>query len=141
MNAFGFPPCLDLFKAVAARLVSDNGGPPLGITWLRKFLNRHPKYSTKFSSGLNRQHALSSKPEPIKDYFRKLQTLLRKYKFLPYNIYSMDEKGFFLGCLIKQKSLLGGGDGSRLERHRMDHESGLQLSKPAAPTAPCFHRW
>ena len=135
MEASGFPPRLDLFKAVAARLVSDDGGPPLGITWLRKFLNCHPEYFTKFASGLNRQRALSSKPEPIKDYFRKLQTLLRKYKFLPHNIYNTDEKG----CLIEQKPLLGGGDGSQLERHRMDHESGLKLSKPAAPTAPCFH--
>ena len=49
------------------------------------------------------------------------------------------KKASFLGCLIEQKSLLGGGD-SQLERHRMDHEGGLQLSKPAAPT-PCFHRF
>ena len=64
MDASGFPPHLDLFKAVAARLVSDDGGPLLGITWLRKFLNRHPEYSTRFASGLNHQRALSSKPEP-----------------------------------------------------------------------------
>ena len=97
MDAPGLQPRLDLFKAVAARLVLDDGGPPPGITWLRKFLNRHPEHSTKFASGLNRQHSLSSKPEPIKGYFRKLQTLLRKYKFLPHNIYNMDEKGFHLG--------------------------------------------
>ena len=114
MDASGFPPHLGLLKAVAARLVSDDGGPSLGITWLRKFLNRHPEHSTKFASGSNRQRAPSSKSAPIKDYLRKLQTLLRKYKFLPHNIYNMDEKGFLLGCLIKQKSLLGGGDGSRL---------------------------
>ena len=45
MDASGFPPCLDLFKAVAARLVSDDGEPPLGSTWLRKFLNHHPENS------------------------------------------------------------------------------------------------
>ena len=106
MDASGFPPRLDLFEAVAARLVSDDGGPPLRITWLRRFLNRHPEYSTKFASGLNRQRALSSKPEPIKDYFRKLQTLLRKYKFLPHNIYSMDEKGFLLGLSNRAKVIV-----------------------------------
>ena len=97
MDASGFPPRLDLFKAVAARLVSDDGGPQLGITQLRRFLNRHPEHPTKFASGLNRQRALSSMLEPIKGYFRKLQTLIRKYKFLPYNMYNMDEKGFLLG--------------------------------------------
>ena len=75
MDAFGFPPHLDLFKAMVARLVSDDGGPPLSITWLRKFLNRHPEHTTKISSRLNHQHALSSKPEPVKDYFRKLQAV------------------------------------------------------------------
>ena len=31
MDAFGFPPHLDSFKAMVARLVSDDRGPPLGI--------------------------------------------------------------------------------------------------------------
>ena len=97
MDASGFLPCLDLFKAVAARLVLDDGGPPLGITWLRRFLNRQPQHSTKFANRLNRKRAHSSKSEPINDFFRKLQALLRKYKFLPHNIYNMDEKGFLLG--------------------------------------------
>ena len=120
IDASDFPPRLDLFKAVPARLVSDDGGPPLGITWLRRFLNRYLEHSTKFSSGLNRQRALSSKLEPIKDY-RKLQTLLRKYKFLPHNIYSMDEKAFLLGLSNRAKVIVRRGrqparetqDGSR----------------------------
>ena len=72
MDASGFPPRLDLFKATAARLVLEEEGPPLGSTWLRGFLNCHPELSSKFASGLNRQRALSSKLGPIKDYFQKL---------------------------------------------------------------------
>ena len=116
MDAFGFPPRLDLFKAMVVRLVSDDGGPPLGITWLRRFLNRHPEHTMKFSSGLNHQHALSSKPEPIKDYFRKLQTLLRKYKFLPHNIYNIDEKGFLLRLFNRAKVIF------RQERRQLARE-------------------
>ena len=114
MDAFGFPPHLDLFKAMVVRLVSGNGGPLLGITWLRKFLNHHLEHTIKFSRGLNHQCALSSKLELIKDYFRKLQILLRKYKFLPHNIYNMDEEGFLLGLSNREKSLLGRGDDSQL---------------------------
>ena len=125
MDAFGFPPHLDLFKAMVVRLVSDNGGHPPGITWLRKFLNHHLEHTIKLSSGLNHQFALSSKLEQIKDYFRKLQTLLRKYKFLPHNIYNMNEKGSLLGLFNREKSLLGRGDDSQLGKHRMDRESGL----------------
>ena len=58
MDASGFPPRLDLFKATAARLVSEEGGPPLCPTWLRGFLDRYPELSCKFASGLNRQRAL-----------------------------------------------------------------------------------
>ena len=35
MDASGFPPRLDLFKAIAVRLVSEEEGPPLSSTWLR----------------------------------------------------------------------------------------------------------
>ena len=73
MDAGGFPPRLNLFKATAVRLVSEKEGPPLGSTWLGGFPNRHPELSSKFASGFNRQRALSSKPGPIKDYFQKLR--------------------------------------------------------------------
>ena len=109
MDASGFPPRLNLFKATAARLVSEDEGPPLGSTWLRGFLNRHPELSSKFASGLNRQHALSSKPGPIKDYFQKLQMPLRKHNFLPNNIYNMDEKGVLLGMSNRAKVIVRRG--------------------------------
>ena len=62
MDASGSPLRLDLFKATAARLVSDKEEPPLGSTWLRGFFNRHPELSSKSASGLDLQRALSSKP-------------------------------------------------------------------------------
>ena len=109
IDSSGFPSCLDLFKAMAARLISEDEGPPLGSTWSRGFLNCHPELSSKFASGLNHQCALSNKPKPIKDYFQKLQILLRKHKFLPHNIYNMDEKGFLLGMSIRAKVIVRRG--------------------------------
>ena len=101
----GFPPRLDLFKAVAAQLAErraeEEGNPSLaelGSTWLRGFLNRHPTFSTKFSVTLDRQRALASNPTLIKDYFQKFGKVLKKYVFKPENMYNMDEKGFLLGC-------------------------------------------
>ena len=73
------------------------------------FLNRHPEHSTEFASGLNRQCALSSKPEPIQGHFRKLQTLVRKYKFLPHCIYDIDDKGFLLGLSNRAKVIIRRG--------------------------------
>ena len=111
MHGSGFPPHLDLFKSTVIRLISEEKGPPLGSTWLRGFLNRHPELSSKFASGLNCQRALSSKPESIKDYFQKLQMLLWKHNFLPHNIYNMDEKGFLLGISNQAKVTVRRGRG------------------------------
>ena len=41
--------------------------------------------------------------------FSKLQTLIQKYKFLPHNIYNMDEKGFLLGLSNRAKAIVGRG--------------------------------
>ena len=99
MDASGFPPRLDLFKAVAARLVSDDGGPPLGITQLRRFLNT--TLSTPRNLPMVEPPACSlQQARTDQGLLQKLQTLLRKYKFLPHNIYNMDEKGFLLGHLV-----------------------------------------
>ena len=111
MDVSGSPLRLGLFRATAARLISNEGEPPLGSTWLRGFLNHHPELSSKSASGLNLQRALSSKPEPIKDYFQKLQMLLRKHNFLPHNIYNVDEKGFLLGVPNRAKVIARGEDG------------------------------
>ena len=50
MDASGFPPRLDLSKATAARLVSEEEGPPLGSIWLRGFLSHHSEPLSKFVS-------------------------------------------------------------------------------------------
>ena len=99
-----FPPRLDVFKAVATQLAErcaeEEGNPllaELGPTWLRGFLDCHPTYSTKFAVTRDRQRALVSNPTIIKDYFQKLDKVLKMYVFKLENMYNMDEKGFLLG--------------------------------------------
>ena len=111
MDASGFPPRLDLFKATAVGLVSEEEESPLDSTCLRGFISRHPELSSKFANGLNRQRDLSSKPGPIKDYFQKLQMLLLKHNFLPHNICNMGEKGLLLGTSNRGKVIVRRGRG------------------------------
>ena len=110
MDDHGFPPRLDIFRAMAqelaeqnAEVTGDSTQAKLGKTWLSSFLNRHPKVSSKFGSNLDRQRALAGSPEPITDYFHKLKKALKEYDFLPENIYNMDEKGFMLGMSSRSK--------------------------------------
>ena len=107
LDARGFPPRLDLFKATVAESASQQESPSLpvnlGPTWIRGFPRRRPEFRTKFAvlRGYQRLHA--SHPTPICDYFNKLGAVLQKYNFQPYNMYNMDEKGFQLGVHNRAK--------------------------------------
>ena len=100
MEDHGFPPGLDIFKAMAQELAEQNaeqkGGSKLGKTWLESFLSHHSNVSSKFGFYLDRQCALEGSTMPIIDYFCKLKKALMKYNFLPENIYDMDERGYTL---------------------------------------------
>jgi hypothetical protein len=104
MESTGFPPRLDLFKAIAAHLAKqraeDEGDPKLaklGCSWLRGFLNRHPEIAAKYAVSLDIPRELAGQPGPIRRYFELLGRLFKKYRFKRENIYNMDEKGFMLG--------------------------------------------
>ena len=47
LDSRGFPPRLDLFKAMAAELASQQVSPSLAVslgpTWIRRFLGNHPE--------------------------------------------------------------------------------------------------
>ena len=107
LNARGFPSRLDLFKAMAAELSSQQVSPSppvnLGPTWIRGFLGCHPEFRTKLADiqGYQRLHA--SHPTPIRDYFNKLGAVLRRYNFQPHNMYNLDKKGFQLGVYNQAK--------------------------------------
>jgi IS5 family transposase len=128
MEATGFPPRLDLFKAVAAELAKkraeDEGDPKLakiGTTWQRGFLDRHPELSAKYATKLDVPRAIASQPGPIRHYFGVLGRLRKQYKFKKENTYNMDEKGFMLGMGARVKVITRRGrkppqetqDGSR----------------------------
>jgi hypothetical protein len=128
MESTGFPPRLDLFKAVAEHLAKqraeDEGDPKLaeiGTTWLRGFFDRHPEISAKYAVKLDLVRALAGQPGPIRRYFELLGKLLKKYGFKKENMYNMDEKGFMLGMGNRAKVITHRGrkppqetqDGSR----------------------------
>ena len=84
MGSQGFPPRLDIFKAVVKKLFqqqlddsNDSEPKTVGPTWLRGFLNRNPAISARYSSPMDRQRALANHPGPIKDYFKKLKAVIK----------------------------------------------------------------
>ena len=90
LDTQGFPPRMDLFKAMAAELAAPqqtaeapslSPSPPanLGPTWIRGFLGRHPEFRAKSAVLQSHQGLHVSHPTPIRDYFNKLGAVLRKY--------------------------------------------------------------
>ena len=103
IDANGFPPRLDFFKATAVRLISEEERPRLGSTWLRGFLNHHLELSSKFVSGLT-----ASVPSPASRDGSK--TIFKSYRcsfgnttsfLIIYIIWT--KKASSLGCPIWQK--------------------------------------
>ena len=90
MDTQGFPPRLDLFKAMAVQQADEDDNPSipeLGKNWLRSFLN----------SLLHQLRQATGEPKLIISYFQKLEIALRKHKSKLRNMYKMDETGFLLG--------------------------------------------
>ena len=116
MDSQGFPPRLDIFKAVAKNLFqqqldnsNDSELKTLGPTWLRSFLNRNPTISVCYSTPMYRQHVFANRSSPIKDYFKKLKAITPKYRILEENMWNMDEKGFTLGTANRSKVIARAG--------------------------------
>ena len=97
LDAQGFPPRLDLFKATAAELatsqqtaeapsLSSSLPANIGPTWIRGFLGRHPEFRAEFAVLQDHQRLHASHPTPIRDYFNELGAVLRKYNFQPHNM-------------------------------------------------------
>jgi len=110
LDDWGFPPRLDLLRAMALALAKlraeeedDLELAQLGKHWLSKFLDRHPALSAKFGTQLDRQRAYASNLASLRDYFRKLQKLIRKHNLKPEDIFKLDEKGFIIGMSAKAK--------------------------------------
>jgi len=116
LDAWGFPPRMDLLLAMAAALAQiraeeeeDPELAHLGQHWLANFLNRHPSLSARFSAQLDRQRANAGDIHTIKDYFAKLIRLIRTRKLQRKDIFNMDEKGFIIGMSSKAKVICRAG--------------------------------
>ena len=55
------------------------------------------------------QCVFANHPGPIKDYFKKLQAVIAKYRIWGKNMWNMDKKGFILGKANRAKVMVRAG--------------------------------
>jgi hypothetical protein len=76
MDDWGFPLRLSLVKEMAPYLVKKREiGRRLRKHWLARFLQRNPELASKFSARLDKQRALISNKDLIRDYYKKVCAL------------------------------------------------------------------
>jgi len=116
LDDWGFPPRMDLLLAMAEALAqqrADEEEDPtlagLGKRWVGNFLKRHPELAAKYGTQLDRQREYTSHLPTLRDYFRKVQRLIRKYNLKPKDIFNMDEKGFIIGRSSRAKVVCRSG--------------------------------
>jgi len=73
LDEWAHPPRLAVVKSMAQGLLRKRmRSQSLGKNWLTRFLNRHLVLASRFGTRLDRQRALASSPDIIRDFFQKV---------------------------------------------------------------------
>jgi hypothetical protein len=89
-----------------AQYASEISGQPVGGSWPKRFLKRHPDLKMKKTQGLEKARAKALNQFAVDEFFDTLKGLIDEYKILPGNIYNMDEKGIQLGIGAKVTAMI-----------------------------------
>ena len=99
-----------------AVLESKNGASyePVGKRWVFNFMDRHhEKLQTHWSKPLDTQHAKSLNPAAMESWFKIVEEFVVKLGIQKENIYRMDESGFPMAYIGKER--VAGGCGTKTQ--------------------------
>jgi hypothetical protein len=98
----GLPPSKPILRNFAKEL---SGREP-GKNWVNRFLDTHKdELIQKYATGLDAARSKADSAYRYALYFKQLEENIEKYKIEPWLTYNMDEKGFLMGVLSKQKRI------------------------------------
>jgi hypothetical protein len=96
---------------------SEISGKEVGKHWAERFIKRHGNdLLLAWSSGMDKERHKADSALKYSLYFDLLRRKMEEYGIKPWLIYNMDEKGFLIGVLSKQK---------RVFARRVYEEGGL----------------
>ena len=62
--------------------------------WVRCFIQCHPKMKSKYTWKYNYQCVKCEDSQLIKDWFKRVKEIIKKYRIVPEDIYNVDKTGF-----------------------------------------------
>jgi hypothetical protein len=85
---------------------SDIAGHAVSESWVTRFLHRHEdELTSQWSTSMDRQRHAADSGDDYKVYFHQVGSKIDFYEVEPEHTYNMDEKGFMIGAVGRQKRI------------------------------------
>ncbi len=110
----GIPPRRKFLLAQAERLGRMHTRKAdffLGVSWMTRFLKRHPSLQVKRPSTLEKVRKKAATAEVMKRHIRLYEKTVKRFNVKEENIWNMDEKGFLTGHVSKIRVICKRGRG------------------------------
>jgi hypothetical protein len=86
--------------------VSNIAGHLVSESWVARFLHRHQaELTSKWSTSMGRKRHVADSSNKYKVYFEHLGSKIDSYEVEPEQTNNMDEKGFMIGAVGRQKRI------------------------------------
>ena len=96
------PPTRQMVRNFASEIAKKDAGK----NWVDRFLKRHHhELLSHYTNGIDRNRFKADSAFKYSLYFELLRQKIDQYNVEPRHIYNMDEKGFLIGILSKQKRI------------------------------------
>lgn len=93
-------------KEIIRSQASILAGKPVSETWVTRFIHRNADQLTnKWTSAIGTMRHAANSRDKYKLYFNMLQAIITNYNVKVENTYNIDEKGFMVGAVGKQKQI------------------------------------
>jgi len=66
---------------------------PIGETWVRQFIKRHPHLKTTLSRSIELVRIKDVTADSVTDWFKQLQAVMEEHQITMENVYNLDETG------------------------------------------------
>jgi hypothetical protein len=104
LERWNFPPLVSRVVDMAHEILKARGDyNPLGKHWIQKFFLRAPELNTRWSQPLDKDRCSGMTYEIVNDWFELIEGVQKEYHIEKADTYNMDEKGFNLGSIGKEK--------------------------------------